>query len=236
MKADSAQPTLQTAVVLFGSRARGDASPDSDVDLLIWTAEEFPRHSCIGSLSLSFYPRRQLLQKARVGDLFIGHLVHEAVVIHDPFGLLLELRNAYRVSPNLRADIVNAADLGYMILDHNFQFDDVVLNRRIGWVTRTILIARAIESGQHVYAAGQLATMFKEPNALTLIAAKDEKTIQDDKFELFRQFLSKWSGRNRPLGWYPLSYYERLFLSTGNTFGSKTLKLAHVSEEWAMYS
>ena len=202
----------------------------------MWTAEEFPRHSCIGNLSLSFYPRRQLLQKARVGDLFIGHLVHEAVVIHDPFDLLLELRNAYRVSPNLRTEIVNAADLGYMILDHSSQFDDVILNRRIAWVVRTILIARAIESGQHVYAAGQLATMFNEPDALTLIVAKDEKNIQEDRLKSFRRLLLKWSEKNRPFGWYPLSYYEALFLSTGNIFGSKTLKLAHELDDWTMYS
>lgn len=31
-------------VILFGSRARGDARPDSDVDLLIVRASEEPRH------------------------------------------------------------------------------------------------------------------------------------------------------------------------------------------------
>lgn len=226
-----------TAVVLFGSRARGDASPSSDVDLLIWTEEDYPRHSSMGNLSLSFYPRLQLLEKARAGDLFIGHVVHEGRLVYDPYDLHSELRASYKVCPNLSIEASKAADLGYLLIDHASQFDDITVNRRMAWVTRSLLIAKSVEDGKHVYAAGQLAELFQEPDALKLIAAKDEPRVDPQRLLMFRRFLTRWSprreGKNSSA---TLKYYRALFNRTSNSFGSKTLRSAIDMEQNGLYS
>ena len=71
------------AVALFGSRARGDHDPNSDIDLLLITSERRPRHVIDGNMSLSFYPKAHLSAKAKQGDLFVCHLVMEAKVVYE---------------------------------------------------------------------------------------------------------------------------------------------------------
>ena len=81
-------------VLLYGSRARGDASADSDVDLLVTTTGGRPYTSDTGRISISCYPIEAMLRRARSGDLFAFHLVTDAkmlferrpVLAHRPMG------------------------------------------------------------------------------------------------------------------------------------------------------
>ncbi len=92
------------AVALFGSRARGDAAPESDWDLLV-IAEQLPdrpleRHFQLkGLLPESWRARVSILAKtptefeARLPALYLD-IALDAVILHDPTGYL-ESRLAY---------------------------------------------------------------------------------------------------------------------------------------------
>ena len=59
------------SMAVFGSRARGDDDPKSDIDILLITSGKKPRLVNKDRLSFSLYPSKWLLKKAQAGDLFV---------------------------------------------------------------------------------------------------------------------------------------------------------------------
>jgi predicted nucleotidyltransferase len=82
-------------VVLFGSRARGTATEDSDLDLLVVLDDDVPgetlswrrRHEARGSYSgpVDIIPCRQgvLTERARVAGSFADTLLRDGVVVYE---------------------------------------------------------------------------------------------------------------------------------------------------------
>lgn len=69
-------------VLLFGSYARGDAGPGSDIDLLV--LDEHSRRIGSGAkLSVTVYTPKDFREMARHGSLFVLHLKREARVLAD---------------------------------------------------------------------------------------------------------------------------------------------------------
>jgi hypothetical protein len=87
-----------SAVILYGSRARGDYRPDSDTDVLQILREAQPSYS-VEEIVLSCYTLRQLQKMARHGSLFVAHLVTEAIPLRDPENLLEQIRASYLPAP-----------------------------------------------------------------------------------------------------------------------------------------
>ena len=86
------------AVILYGSRARGDHRPDSDTDVLQILRESRSSHS-VDEIALSCYTLPQLQKMARHGSLFVAHLIAESVPLRDPEDLLGQIRAAYVAAP-----------------------------------------------------------------------------------------------------------------------------------------
>jgi predicted nucleotidyltransferase len=85
-------------VCLFGSTARGDTDPGSDVDLIVVGTNPnlspskllrtLPEHLRGERLSLIYYPHEELEELFRSGVSFIDHLRHEGEILYDKSGVL----------------------------------------------------------------------------------------------------------------------------------------------------
>lgn len=78
------------AVMLFGSRARGDHTPESDIDILLCLREGTPSLSGEGNLSISIYPKAQLLEMA---ERLLGSPLGDVRCAQDQVARLVELRD-----------------------------------------------------------------------------------------------------------------------------------------------
>ena len=86
-------PTL-----LFGSHARGDARPGSDIDVLQLSTRGHAYST--GKLSVTGYRARDLLAMAHRGSLFVLHLRTDAKLLHDVGGQLAATLSAWQPPPS----------------------------------------------------------------------------------------------------------------------------------------
>ncbi|MBX9647948.1 MAG: nucleotidyltransferase domain-containing protein [Xanthobacteraceae bacterium] len=211
-----------SAVLLFGSRARGDNEKGSDTDLLMVSPPGVPRHRSIGSVSMFFYPWSKLLTDALDGDLFVCHIVRESKPIFDPGGRLGHLRAAFRLRPNYGRDISLASDLGWFVDRHADVLKSAVVAKRMLWCVRTILIARTAERGAPVFAPAALAATTSGAGAALLYMRHQRRTDAAMRRH-FRQFLTE-EGHGPPLAdtAVPSDYLEH-FHQTENGVAIQTL-------------
>jgi hypothetical protein len=151
-------------------------------------------------------------------------LAHEAVAVWDPRGLLEELRAAFRPKASYAETIQKAEDIGYYLLLNTLLIEPSLLNRRISWVVRTILIARMLEKSKLTFAPAELIQGLGAYDIFPLLAAKDDDDIDAERFKLLENFLKRYGTREGPPAAPP--DYEELFRVTGNTFGLKTIRAA----------
>lgn len=103
------------AVRLVGSVARGDARPDSDIDLLVIATKRLARSTLLRRLpvalreenwSFLIYTDTAWLRDAREGSLFIEHVRLEGETLHDADGVLEEgLEALARRGPDPSAEL-----------------------------------------------------------------------------------------------------------------------------------
>lgn len=215
-----------SAVALFGSQARGDSEENSDVDLLLVTSEDTPRHVTMGNLSLSLYPRTHLFDRARKGDLFVCHLAAEAKAIHDPEGVLPALKEALKLRSSYDTEIAAASDLGWLLARFARDLPDVELaNRRIAWCVRTILIARSAEAGKPVFSAAHLAAFAGDSRIGELINQKNSDEAPSlATTDQLRGFLQGWGKTDPVPGASKPSDYRPIFRHSDNRVALATLK------------
>jgi hypothetical protein len=224
-----------SAVLLFGSRARGDHEEGSDLDLLFVTSEPQPRHRAVDHISLSLYPLNTLLDRAAGGDLFVCHLVYEAKPIYDPTGELARLRAAFRFCDSYAREVAHASDLGWMLARFGRSAPNSSLaNRRIAWCVRTILIARSAERRHPVFSQRDLAAFAAQESVARLIRQKssDGPPSQEVLGEL-RRFLEQWGERDPVPAAAEAFDYEHTFVQSGNDVGRQTLEGVMSDQDYA---
>lgn len=213
------------SVALFGSRARGDHEQSSDTDLLLVTSEPRPRHVSANNMSLSLYPARHLLNKARQGDLFVYHLVNEAKVLHDERGDFDKVKKAFRLKESYKDETQKASDLGWFLVRHGRDFvEPYTLNRRIAWVVRTILIAQAAEAGRPIFSVEALESFSGDHMVRDLIQKKSDTDLNRKALENFTDFLEARGTSDIASSDYAPSSYLQHFLKTGNEVAVQTFK------------
>jgi len=150
--------------ILYGSYARGDHDPISDVDVLRITTKRMRVNRVDGHISLHIYDIKDLVAMAREGNLFILHLLREARPLHDPCKYLLQLSAAFQkpVSYVSAARQMVQRATGLLAIDESLfetapkAFLDVSI-----FLCRTLVYAEHAEQGPFSF-------------SLRFLAAKDE--------------------------------------------------------------
>lgn len=212
-----------SAIMLFGSRARGDNSSGSDTDLLLVGPPGAPRHKSIGHLSMFFYPWEKLASDARDGDLFVCHIVQEAKVVFDPSGQLEKLRALFRLRKSYSLEIERACDLGWFIDRHVNALASQATLRRMVWCIRTILIAQLAERGTPVFAPAALAAA-APPEAADIIVNRHQRGLDMNIRRRFRHFLIAQCGKAPLSSDATIDDYRDFFAETGNMVGLRTIE------------
>lgn len=212
------------AVTLFGSRARGDAKPNSDIDVLLITEEGKPRHTSMGNISLSFYPLKDLEARARSGNLFLCHVLQEGCPLHDPDGLFDKLKAGFRLRQTYAGQIQHAAALAWLLVRFgNLWAETPLLRRRITWAVRTILIAKSAEAGTPTFAPARLAQLGPHGVTRRLIAAKDARELRVDALSSLKRFLIALDLPDPLPEARDPGPYRQLFMRTHNAVGQHFL-------------
>ncbi|MBA3896046.1 MAG: nucleotidyltransferase domain-containing protein [Sphingomonadaceae bacterium] len=209
------------ALAIFGSRARGDARPDSDVDLLALTDEDEVVTRRDGVVTLYMYPAVKMISDSRGGDLFAGHIALEAKALHDPGGLLVQIKEAFEPRRSYAHEVSQAADLGWFLTDHAKAIFAPLAARRMAWSVRTILIAESAERGRPVFAPDELAKSSGSDAASTLLAAKDASRLDERAGNWMGAFLLGRRAKN-PLPNGDAEQFLEYFRATGNAVGVAT--------------
>jgi predicted nucleotidyltransferase len=112
---------LVEAAALYGSVARGDVEPHSDIDLLLlcrsgqkkalFEVVQPALSREFNKLSLALYSHDELKFLDRTGSLFLLHLKREADVLFDRAGFLSTLLSGFRPKPSYCADFSRSLDL-----------------------------------------------------------------------------------------------------------------------------
>jgi hypothetical protein len=216
--------TSALALLLFGSRARGDAHERSDLDLLMVTDAGDTWHSRRENLSVSCYSLEVLKKQAQNGSLFVCHIAFEAKPLFDPAGILGQIQQNFTPKSDYTHDLSHAGDLGWYLVHFGSTFDRKSLIRRMTWCTRTILIARSAEAGRPVFAPRLLAEQSKSDFVYKLLVDSRQKEGVDTSLVLFRSFLEAQSLLEPPLGKVSESQFLRLFRKTGNEVALRTME------------
>lgn len=181
-------PVGSTGLVLYGSRARDDFLPDSDVDLLAVVDE--PRGSIrSGMVNISCYTLDQLTEIS--GTLFGMHLRRDGIVVSDSTGSLKGTLNDFhtpdshdlflRVRHFAQLLDVSPSDLGQYIGG---------LIRLARYLLRTAVYAEAIRINQPCFSIRELSALFADP-ALTHLLSSRPLEPTDLTIDLFKDLVGR---------------------------------------------
>lgn len=224
------------SLVVYGSRAREDHSVDSDTDLFAITDDERYEMIIEGTTNIACYPLAQAISRAEGGDLFFMHIALEAKAIYDPGGAFEKVKRSFVKKESYSTEISHASELGYALVAHAKHIQDYyLLNKRLAWCLRTILIARSAELGCPTFSKEGLGDIFQNKGLTDLISLKDCETYTAKAYpEFFSAFVRHGNSPNTQMP-TDVSDLMAYFLERDNMMGLKTAKLLSHEIEFEGY-
>jgi hypothetical protein len=198
----------------------------SDVDLFgVGDAGDY-RMVVTNKVNLAVYDRAEALRRSSLGDLFILHIVREGRTIYDESHFFRDLSTSFKFRVSYRTEIDQAIELGWSLLKVEKKVKNWhLLNKRMAWCVRTILIAQAAEGRKAIFSVRELSQFGGSESVGQIIGNKDSSERPRISLELFERFLEQMSGSCAPRD-FPNSLPALLvrFEKSGNIVGEKTIR------------
>ncbi|EBR0355637.1 hypothetical protein DNY06_19790 [Salmonella enterica subsp. enterica serovar Javiana] len=172
------------ALVIFGSKARHDSEPDSDVDLLGVYDGDSVIPKAIDNVHLFLYPEKHISHLMKSGDLFALHLVKESVTIYGN-DVIDNLFSQFTYKNNYVDEICTARELAMSIINSYQDIKDTkIANKKLSWCVRTSIIALSANNREPVFSKKRMS----EYIVINGITSKDIEIMIN-----FKKFSSKLS-------------------------------------------
>jgi predicted nucleotidyltransferase len=210
-RADFLGETL--AVMLYGSHARGDATPESDIDLLQLVPHS-PNSYRNGVVTVVAYTPDQLREMATSGGLFAWHLRSEGRVLEDPDGLLVGALAGHR-GPACDATLTRLRELSAVLDMDEAEFERYA-NRGIRtarYLLRTAVYARSLRTGEQSFALERAA---RAAGANDYVALLRRGAEGEEDWEIFLEYRSRLARLVGPLVTNPYGSLEALAVNAWN--------------------
>lgn len=170
---------MQAALILYGSRARGEAGDQSDVDLLLAEMGSGLRRPHLShGVSVHWYAQDWLREQAAMGNLFAYHIAFEGIPLIDPANFLSSLRDSFVKKANYRLEATEAALVLSLTMLQDWHAGPR-LRRRFFWALRTLLISESAESGTPVFSAQELESTIGISGISRLIQARADAPFEE---------------------------------------------------------
>lgn len=189
---------MTISILLYGSRARGDGHANSDVDLLgikIDGAIKFREET--QGITLHEYPYSYLQDKAKSGDLFLLHLVSEAVAMADDLNLLNALKKSFVYKESYTQAKNEAAAIFWYCREQRSSVESRKLKKRLIWVIRTMVIADAAEKKKAIFSSSALQNYTQLENLKFFLDKREDVPISQ-LLEISDAIICKYYKKIRP--------------------------------------
>lgn len=209
-----------SSLILYGSCARGENNNASDIDMLaIHNGGEYEM-LYLGNLNISAYPFELALEKSRSGDLFMLHVVTEGNVVTDTDGCAKRVFDSFSYKENYTQEKKLAADLAWYLVLNSRDIDDYsLINRRLAWCLRTLLIADAAEARKPAFSSRALAKFYGDTSVYELIENKSSPVYSPHYIGVMKSFLLE---KKCPIPSFEFGA-QAYFVATGNKVAISTL-------------
>lgn len=160
----------ELGVLLYGSYARGDAGPGSDVDLLV-LADRPSGSRSTGTASVSTYTPAQLASAS--GTLFGMHLDRDGIVITDTSGQLKDLLSTMG-EPD-PAELFERVRYFGAVLDDQPAGDHLSGRVRVArYLLRTAIYGAALAERRPCFSVAELAARAGDPDLVGILTSRPD--------------------------------------------------------------